>query len=67
MVGRSLDDLARTAALTAHLFRDLEIGHNPGEFRVHNGGMREDFQLVRDTFMQGRGGSNAPVPSAPSS
>ena len=47
MVGRALDDLARSAALTAHLFRDLEIGHRPGEFRLHNNGMREEFSGIQ--------------------
>ena len=35
-IGRAMEELARATAATAHLFRDMQLGEAPGQFRLRN-------------------------------
>jgi hypothetical protein len=49
-IGSALEELARATGAVAHLYKNLEIGPNPGELRLNTRIYDQQFREIIDSI-----------------
>jgi hypothetical protein len=59
-IGEAFENLARVSASTAHLFRSIELGSQPGNVQIDPNSFREEFKSLVQEYSQPPGRNSAP-------